>query len=61
MPDRIDSYVRLNAKTPIPLAGAEHDYTRWGMKRFIEKRAPWNTARCLLVRCGSSEPMKIAA
>lgn len=36
MPDRIDSYVKLKAKTRIPLSGAEHEYTRWGFKRFVE-------------------------
>jgi L-alanine-DL-glutamate epimerase-like enolase superfamily enzyme len=39
MPDRIDSYRRLRDKLKIPLAGAEHDYTRWGMKRFIDAGA----------------------
>jgi L-alanine-DL-glutamate epimerase-like enolase superfamily enzyme len=39
MPDRIDTYCKLKSKTRIPLAGAEHEYTRWGFKRFIEKDA----------------------
>jgi L-rhamnonate dehydratase len=37
MPDRIDSYVKFKAKTRIPLAGAAHEYTRGGFKRYIEK------------------------
>ncbi len=39
LPDRIDTYRRIKDKIRIPLAGAEHDYTRWGMKRFIEQAA----------------------
>jgi L-rhamnonate dehydratase len=33
--DRIDSYRRTKECTQIPLSGAEHEYTRWGFRRFI--------------------------
>ena len=39
MPDRIDSYVKLEAKTRDPLAGAEHESTRSGFRRFIDRDA----------------------
>ncbi|HEY1722040.1 MAG TPA: enolase C-terminal domain-like protein [Magnetospirillaceae bacterium] len=39
MPDRIESHVKLKAKTRIPLSGAEHEYTRWNFMRFLEKGA----------------------
>ena len=39
MPDRIDSYRAIKEKINIPLSGAEHEYTRWGFKRFIDARA----------------------
>jgi L-rhamnonate dehydratase len=39
MPDRIDSYRRIKERTQIPLSGAEHEYTRWGFKRFIDADA----------------------
>jgi L-alanine-DL-glutamate epimerase-like enolase superfamily enzyme len=39
LPDRIDTYRRIKEKIKIPLAGAEHHYTRWGMRQFIEKQA----------------------
>ena len=39
MPDRIDSYRRVKERTQIPLSGAEHEYTRWGFKRFIDADA----------------------
>ena len=39
MPDRIDSYRRVKERTQIPLSGGEHEYTRWGFKRFIDAEA----------------------
>ena len=61
MPDRIDSYVKLKAKTRIPLAGAEHEYTRWGFKRFIEKDS-LDVLQPDVYWCGGlSEALKIAA
>jgi L-rhamnonate dehydratase len=36
MPDRIDSYRRIEERTQIPLSGAEHEYTRWGFRRFVD-------------------------
>jgi L-alanine-DL-glutamate epimerase-like enolase superfamily enzyme len=61
MPDRIDSHVKLKAKTRIPLSGAEHEYTRWGFKRFIEKDA-LDVYQPDIYWCGGlSETLKIAA
>ncbi len=61
MPDRIDSHVRLKAKTHIPLSGAEHEYTRWGFKRFVEKDA-LDILQPDMYWCGGlSETLKIAA
>jgi L-rhamnonate dehydratase len=61
MPDRIDSHVKLKAKTNIPLSGAEHEYTRWGFKRFIEKDA-LDILQPDIYWCGGlSETLKIAA
>ncbi|HEX2529439.1 MAG TPA: enolase C-terminal domain-like protein [Geminicoccus sp.] len=61
MPDRIDSHVKLKAKTKIPLSGAEHEYTRWGFKRFIEKDA-LDIIQPDIYWCGGlSETLKIAA
>jgi L-alanine-DL-glutamate epimerase-like enolase superfamily enzyme len=61
MPDRIDSHVKLKAKTRIPLSGAEHEYTRWGFKRFVEKDA-LDILQPDPYWCGGlSETLKIAA
>ena len=61
MPDRIDSHVKLKAKTRIPLSGAEHEYTRWGFKRFIEKDALDIIQPDIYWAGGLSEVLKIAA
>jgi L-alanine-DL-glutamate epimerase-like enolase superfamily enzyme len=61
MPDRIDSYQRIKDKISIPLAGAEHEYTRWGFKRFIDARA-LDILQPDIYWCGGlSETLKIAA
>jgi L-alanine-DL-glutamate epimerase-like enolase superfamily enzyme len=61
MPDRIDSHVKLKAKTNIPLSGAEHEYTRWGFKRFIEKDALDILQPDIYWAGGLSETLKITA
>lgn len=61
MPDRIDSYRRIKDRTNIPLAGAEHEYTRWGFKRFIDADA-LDVLQPDIYWCGGlSETLKIAA
>jgi L-rhamnonate dehydratase len=61
MPDRIDSYRRIKDKISIPLAGAEHEYTRWGFRRFIDAGA-LDVLQPDIYWCGGfSETLKIAA
>ncbi len=61
MPDRIDSYARLRERIRIPLAGAEHEYTRWGFRRFIDCGA-LDVIQPDIYWCGGlSETLKIAA
>nr|WP_294518750.1 enolase C-terminal domain-like protein [uncultured Rhodopila sp.] len=61
MPDRIDSYRQIRDKTSIPLAGAEHEYTRWGFRRFIDAQAI-DILQPDIYWCGGlSETLKIAA
>ena len=61
MPDRIDTYRRIKDKVRIPLAGAEHEYTRWGIRRFIEQDA-LDVYQPDPYWCGGlSETLKIAA
>ena len=61
MPDRIDSYRRVKAATRIPLSGAEHEYTRWGFKRFIDAEALDILQPDIYWAGGLSETLKIAA
>jgi L-rhamnonate dehydratase len=61
MPDRIDTYRRIKQKIAIPLAGAEHEYTRWGFKRFVDQEA-LDVIQPDIYWCGGlSETLKIAA
>ena len=61
MPDRIDTYRKIREKTNIPLSGAEHEYTRWGFKRFIDEEALDIIQPDLGWAGGISEVLKIAA
>jgi L-rhamnonate dehydratase len=61
MPDRIDSYRLLRDRLGIPLAGAEHEYTRWGFRRFVDAGA-LDVLQPDIYWCGGlSETLKIAA
>ena len=60
MPDRIDSYRQIKERISIPLSGGEHEYTRWGFKRFIDARA-LDILQPDIYWCGGlSETLKIA-
>ena len=39
LPDRIASYARIRARSPVPISGGEHEYTRWGVQLLIEAGA----------------------
>jgi L-rhamnonate dehydratase len=39
IPDDIDGYAELRGKTEIPIAGGEHEYTRWGSRELLKRRA----------------------
>ncbi len=61
MPDRIDSYTAVKQRTRIPLSGAEHEYTRWGFRRFIDAGALDVLQPDIYWAGGISETLKIAA
>jgi L-alanine-DL-glutamate epimerase-like enolase superfamily enzyme len=61
MPDRIDSYRSIKEKISIPLSGAEHEYTRWGFRRFIDAKALDILQPDIYWAGGLSETLKIAA
>ena len=61
MPDRIDTYAEIRERIGIPLSGAEHEYTRWGFKRFIDAKALDVLQPDIYWAGGLSEVLKIAA
>jgi L-rhamnonate dehydratase len=61
LPDRVDSYRKIREATNIPLSGAEHHYTRWGMKQFIDAEALDILQPDIYWAGGLSEVLKIAA
>ena len=61
MPDRIDTYRQIRRRTRVPISGAEHEYTRWGMKRFVEAEALDVLQPDIYWAGGLSEVLKIAA
>ncbi|NLS77551.1 MAG: hypothetical protein GXY76_09865, partial [Chloroflexi bacterium] len=38
-PDHIESYAEIRRATGIPIAGGEHEYTRWGFKTLLDAEA----------------------
>ena len=34
-PDDIPGYARIRAASPVPIAGGEHEYTRWGARDYL--------------------------
>ncbi len=61
MPDRIDSHRRIRERIRIPLSGAEHEYTRWGFKRWVDQEALDILQPDIYWAGGFSETLKIAA
>lgn len=39
MPDKIDQLAEITSLSPIPIAGGEHEYTRWGLAEIFNKHA----------------------
>lgn len=60
-PDEYDGYTELTAKSPIPIATGEHEYTRWGYKELISRRCCHVLQPDLAWVGGITEAKKIAA
>ena len=39
LPDQIEGYAAIRRQTSIPIAGGEHEYTRWGIKLLLDAEA----------------------
>ena len=61
MADRIDTYRRVKESTTIPISGVEHEYTRWGFKRFIDAGALDVLQPDIYWAGGITETVKIAS
>ena len=61
MPDLVDSYAKLTSLSSVPIAGGEHEYTRWGFKTLLDRQA-MHVYQPDPAWCGGiSETMKICA
>ncbi|MGB3329374.1 MAG: enolase C-terminal domain-like protein [Thermomicrobiales bacterium] len=60
-PDDFEGYAELTAKSQIPVATGEHEYTRWGFKELIARRCCHVLQPDLAWVGGITEAKKIAA
>lgn len=61
MPDLITPLAEIRAKSPVTIAGGEHEYTRWGLKQLMDAGALDILQPDTYWAGGISELMKIAA
>ncbi len=61
LPDQLEAYVALRARSPIPIAGGEHEYTRWGFLPWLARGALDVAQPDIYWAGGISETLKIAA
>src|SRR3990172_4084555 len=60
-PDDIAGYAWLRARSPVPIAGGEHEYTRWGAREYFERGAVDVYQADTYWAGGISEMLKICA
>jgi L-rhamnonate dehydratase len=61
LPDDIDGLLRIREHVDIMITGGEHEYTRWGFRELIERRAVDVVQPDIYRAGGLSELRKIAA
>ncbi len=61
LPDKIKQYAALRRVIDIPIAGGEHEYTRWGLKQLMDAGACDVLQPDIYWAGGISEMMKICA
>jgi L-rhamnonate dehydratase len=59
--DRIESSAEITGMSPFPIAGGEHEYTRWGIKQLLDARALDVIQPDIYWAGGITEMVKIAA
>jgi L-alanine-DL-glutamate epimerase-like enolase superfamily enzyme len=60
-PDDIQGQARVNALSPVPISGGEHEYTRWGAREYFEAGAVDVYQADTVWAGGVSEMLKIFA
>lgn len=61
LPDQLEAYAALRARSSIPIAGGEHEYTRWGFLPWLMRGALDVLQPDIYWAGGLSETIKIAA
>jgi L-rhamnonate dehydratase len=59
--DKIEQYAEIRRNSPVPIAGGEHEYTRWGLKALMDARACDVLQPDIYWAGGISEMQKICA
>jgi L-alanine-DL-glutamate epimerase-like enolase superfamily enzyme len=61
LPDKIESYAAIRRQVSIPIAGGEHEYTRWGLKQLMDAEAVDVLQPDIYWAGGITEMLKICA
>ena len=61
LPDKVASYAEIRRRVAIPIAGGEHEYTRWGLKALMDAEAVDVLQPDVYWAGGISELLKICA
>jgi L-alanine-DL-glutamate epimerase-like enolase superfamily enzyme len=61
LPDKIESYATIRRSVRIPISGGEHEYTRWGLKQYMDAEAVDVLQPDIYWAGGITEMLKICA
>jgi L-alanine-DL-glutamate epimerase-like enolase superfamily enzyme len=61
LPDKIESYAQIRRQVSIPISGGEHEYTRWGLKQYMDAEAVDVLQPDIYWAGGITEMLKICA
>jgi L-rhamnonate dehydratase len=61
LPDKIESYATIRRSVSIPISGGEHEYTRWGLKQYMDAEAVDILQPDIYWAGGITEMLKICA
>jgi L-alanine-DL-glutamate epimerase-like enolase superfamily enzyme len=61
LPDKIESYAAIRREVRVPIAGGEHEYTRWGLKMLMDAEAVDVLQPDIYWAGGITEMLKICA